>query len=241
MEYVFEILLPLPQLREGRKALYGHSYGGNFVLHMHFSTKADVLDVFIAASPTIWLNGKFLETESEPAFHSSRSEQSAENAAKQAEPSLLLSFGSPGQQSLTQRADQLDESFRKKVAVAEDAQLKVEVLALAERLERCRNLSSVSMYELPGEDHGSAAVVRLQRGIMSSCFERHSDLGQSLLVYENIAGIKESVRSYAERTERSTRTTSSVSYTRCKSHCQNKRPNALQNTIPLVCPVLFST
>ena len=157
MPYVFDVLLPLPQLKQGRKALYGHSYGGIFALHALF-TKPTLFDTFIAASPIIWWNKSFLVNVEEPEFVS-RKEQFASS------PSLFMTHGGC-RQDVVKRPGESDEVYQLRCSAAEDSQMKDAVLRMAARLRECSKLNAVCTREYLEEDHGSAAVTGLQAGIM---------------------------------------------------------------------------
>lgn len=157
MDYVFGTLLPLPELKEGRKALYGHSYGGIFALHALF-TAPTLFDAFIAASPIIWWNRSFLVNEDEPKFLARQ-----ENIASP--PSLLFTCGGC-QKDIVKRPEESDEIYKWRRAAAEDSRMKDAVLAMASRLKDCPKLKTILSHDFPDEDHGSAAVTGLQLGIM---------------------------------------------------------------------------
>lgn len=155
MEHVFESLLPLPQLRNGRKALFGHSYGGIFALHALF-TAPSLFDTFIAASPIIWWNRSFL-TRIEEAEFLARDIKSA--------PTLLLTCGGC-KDDVSKRPEESEDVYKWRCAAAEDVQMKDTVMGLASRLKASAKLKTVLTHLYPDEDHGSAAVTGLQNGIM---------------------------------------------------------------------------
>ena len=157
MEHVFSTLLPLPQLRKGRKALYGHSYGGIFALHALFTTPS-LFDTFIAASPIIWWNRSFLVKVEESEFVARRDDSPVA-------PSLLLTCGGCSR-DVVKRAEESEEIYQWRCAAAEDDQMGDAVLAMASRLKACPKLRTVLTHQFVDEDHGGAAVTGLQRGIM---------------------------------------------------------------------------
>lgn len=156
MDYVYGTLLPVPQLMDGRKALYGHSYGGIFVLYALF-TAPTLFNTFIAASPIIWWNRNFLVTDLEPRFR--------EQEMVGSKPSLLMTHGHC-LQDVTKQPGEADERFKKRLGIAEGEPMKECVLAMASRLKESSKLSSVLTHQFMEEDHGSAAVTGLQMGIM---------------------------------------------------------------------------
>jgi predicted alpha/beta superfamily hydrolase len=162
MEYVYGTLLPLPELRSGRKALFGHSYGGIFALYALF-TAPTLFDTFIAASPIVWWNKNFLEKELETPFR-------AQQESMKSPPSLLMTWGF-GQQDVTKRSNESEDAFKKRLGIAEGEQMKDGVLSMASRLRSSEKLRTILTHEFADEDHGSAAVTGLQMGIMK--FLRH--------------------------------------------------------------------
>lgn len=68
-----------------RDGLYGHSFGGLFVLYALF-TRPDLFDVFLSASPYILWNNEYLLTQNSPLL-------SARLSNGTTEPALQLSYG----------------------------------------------------------------------------------------------------------------------------------------------------
>ncbi|CAM1501203.1 Fc.00g103650.m01.CDS01 [Cosmosporella sp. VM-42] len=157
MSYVEGTLFPHIPLREGRKALFGHSYGGLFTLNAIF-TKPGLFDTFIAASPSIWWNNLSIVHEQEKAFRE-------DDTPVQPKPRLLITFGS-GEQYLVQKPGESDEYFKKKQEFAEGKRMKDNALEMVARLEKCPRLRQVWKWEFQDEDHGSAASCALQRGLV---------------------------------------------------------------------------
>ncbi|KAF5010526.1 hypothetical protein FDECE_3343 [Fusarium decemcellulare] len=157
MSHVNEKLFPKANLHTGRKALFGHSYGGIFALNVMF-TRPDLFHTYIAASPIIWWNNHFLVREQEEAFRARE---------KPVEPplSLVLTWGT-GKQDLVKKPDETDEEFKKRQDCSEDEQMKECAKELVTRLQNCPSVQKVSTREFHGEDHGSVAVTGLQHGIM---------------------------------------------------------------------------
>ena len=157
MEHVFGTLLPLPKLRNGRKALYGHSYGGIFALHALF-TRPTLFDTFIAASPIIWWNRSFLTKVEEPEFL-------ARDDELKSSPSLLLTCGGC-KKDVFKREEEPEDIYQWRCAAAEEDQMYDEVLALSSRLKGCPKLRTVLTHQFVDEDHGGSAVTGVQRAIM---------------------------------------------------------------------------
>lgn len=75
-----------PQVTVTREALFGHSYGGLFALHALF-TRPELFDCYIASSPSIWWNDRFIEQEAATFFLKS-------NMNSPSRPSLMVFWGS---------------------------------------------------------------------------------------------------------------------------------------------------
>ncbi|KAF2433976.1 hypothetical protein EJ08DRAFT_628085 [Tothia fuscella] len=157
MDYVFDTLLPMPGLRNRRKALFGHSYGGIFALYTLFTAPA-LFDTVIAASPITWWNRSFLTEVMEPAFR-------ANGQSLESPPSLFLPYGG-GKQDLVQQEDEAAEAFQKRRSSAENEKMTEEVLALAKRMRSCSKIRKVLTHQFVDEDHGSVAATSLQMGVI---------------------------------------------------------------------------
>lgn len=154
----------------GTQVLFGHSLGGLFVLYAMFE-KPDSFQVYLAASPSIFFS-KRIVLKGEPAFE--------QNAARKV-PRVLLTVGEyeypkasealmadyrryytthpeeiPGE-TATQAVNEL---FGKQ---PEDFNMRDDARSLAIRL--ARHGARVTFTEFPGEEHTSAAVCALNRGI----------------------------------------------------------------------------
>lgn len=162
MTHVERTLFPEVPLPAGRKALFGHSYGGIFALNALF-TQPTMFDFYIAASPTIWWSDDTLVKNQEAAFR-------GRDSPVQPAPTVLITWGT-GVEELEKQSDESDESFDKRKQIAEDAKMGKSVASLAARLRDCPSVQNVWTHHLPGEDHGSASVVGLQRGIMKFLLE----------------------------------------------------------------------
>lgn len=157
MSYVQTKIFPHLSLSTGRKALFGHSYGGLFALNALF-TQPELFDFYAAASPSIFWNNYSLVKNQEAQFHG------REHFPDPA-PSLLITWGT-GEQELVKRPGESDEHFERRKGDAEEKEMKSSAEALVARLEDCPGVQCVWTREFEGEDHGSAAVVGLQQGLI---------------------------------------------------------------------------
>lgn len=113
---------------------------------------------YIAASPTTWWSDNVLVKNQEAELH--RRKDGVDPA-----PSLFLTWGDCNDE-LDKRSGESDESFQRRKAIAEGREMRESVASLVGRLQDCPSVRDIWTCHFPGEDHCSAAVVGLQRGIM---------------------------------------------------------------------------
>jgi len=139
------------QVDPQRQVLFGHSFGGLFVLHALF-TRPEAFNVFVAASPSIWWNDCSVLEEA-TAFEA--------RAAKLTAPvQVLLNAGereAPGFGESPQRAQVL--ASRKQVEHAQ---------SLAQRLNAWNNPCLSAEFEcFAREDHGSTLLPACNRAVQA--------------------------------------------------------------------------
>lgn len=157
MPYVEDKLFPKANLHTGRKALYGHSYGGIFALNTMF-TEPELFNSYLIGSPVIWWNKDFLIREPEKTFLA---------RDKPVDPpfSLALTWGT-GKGDLVREPEETDEEWWKRQNCAEHDQMRETAQAMASRLEKSPSVKKIWTREFEGEDHGSVAVTGLQQSLM---------------------------------------------------------------------------
>lgn len=156
--HVEKSLFPTRNLNNGRKALFGHSYGGIFTLNTLY-TKPFLFDTYIAASPITWWNKDFLINTLEPKFRDR--EDSLTPPV-----SLILAWGGC-KSDMVQHNGESDAVYQTRLKCAEPDQMKECSEALAARMRGCSHVRSVQTRSFDHEDHGSAAVAGLQHGMTS--------------------------------------------------------------------------
>ncbi|CAK7243446.1 MAG: hypothetical protein STHCBS139747_004968 [Sporothrix thermara] len=139
-----------------KKVLFGHSFGGLFTLFSLF-TAPDVFDVYIAASPSIWFNDAALVEEQEKQF------MDAPALAKK--PLLYINSGTAEQDDVFRKPGDTDEKFNERLGFLKRNKMNEHAREMAQRMEASGKLGEVWLQEFSLEDHGSAAVCGLQRGI----------------------------------------------------------------------------
>ncbi|KAH8680332.1 Alpha/Beta hydrolase protein [Ilyonectria robusta] len=164
MPHVQDTLFPKAPLNTGRKALFGHSYGGIFALNTLY-TKPELFNTIIAGSPVVWWNYSSIIKEQEKAFL-------ARKDTIDKPPALLMTYGSAASE-LKMTPGEPDESFAKRKACSEADQMETRVKEMVERLGSSPNIRNIWTWKFEGEDHGSSAVTGVQHGIIKFLCEKH--------------------------------------------------------------------
>ncbi|KAK2593566.1 hypothetical protein QQS21_008741 [Conoideocrella luteorostrata] len=149
-----------------RRGLFGHSYGGLFSLNALY-TKPALFDTIIAASPTVWWNKFSIVNFQEKLF---RDQPPAQDAPS---PSLILTWGSSKQEFADGDCpDAGSGSWNNGNCDAEEDPMEESMAGLVVRLKDSEKLRALWTWKLKGEDHGSAAVAGLQRGLFQFLLEK---------------------------------------------------------------------
>ena len=149
----------------GRQALFGHSFGGLFVLHALF-TRPESFQVYVAGSPSLWWGH-------EAAFEDARAflRQEPKGPAKR----LLLTVGGLEDRVLPQEEEALVRAFPK----LDPEELRERYRAYVARIAPVANCSrlfgmlregsrldlDVRFVTFPGEQHSSVIPAYLARGV----------------------------------------------------------------------------
>lgn len=165
MPFVEQSVLPAVPLRRMNHVLFGHSFGGLFSLYTLF-TRPSLFDTYIAASPSIWWNGCSIVHEQEKEFLTSTEarNQSCSGSSGQSKPRLYITYGSY-EQNPPKRPLEPDDQYEQRRKHAAERRAKDNVQDMVSRLGVSGKLEELWVQELKDEDHGSAAVVGIQRGI----------------------------------------------------------------------------
>ncbi len=134
-----------------RQALYGHSYGGLCTLHALF-TRPAMFQTYVAASPSIWYRDRIVLGGLE-GF-------ALRVKALSARPALLLTAGELEQPSASGAV-----APGARAAILDQRQMAGEARNLAARLDGEGTLSRVQFMLFAGENHGSAALPAMARGL----------------------------------------------------------------------------
>ncbi|KAJ5600566.1 hypothetical protein N7450_001633 [Penicillium hetheringtonii] len=136
-------------------ALFGHSYGALFALHTLFTAPTS-FDAYLAASPSIWWNDKFI-IEEENAFYQSSDVHH--------HPLVWMSYGSLEQTPEQQKDESADDFAKRRLSAAERrmADNCDEMYVCLKASERV-GIMKKNVYE--GEDHGSVIATSLSGSIL---------------------------------------------------------------------------
>ncbi|KAB2570605.1 Ferri-bacillibactin esterase BesA [Lasiodiplodia theobromae] len=152
-----------PDVRIGPQALWGHSYGGLFALYALF-TRPRLFDTVVAASPSVWWNERrIVQVEREYRRGKRRGEEEEEEQRSHA-PQLFVMYGSD-EQFPKRFHHESEEEFAVRKKLAAERRMKDNAIEMGSRLRDSGLLRKVWLQEFQDEDHGSAALCALSRGI----------------------------------------------------------------------------
>jgi predicted alpha/beta superfamily hydrolase len=163
IEFIDQVLRPFvqstlfPNVHFTRDALYGHSFGGLFIIHA-LITRPDLFDTFISASPAIfWNNGSILDE----VHRIGSSDQRAQNATR---PAFAINYGSLEQFPIRRRTE-TEEAFQSRKAIIETFKMTDNCNELYRRIRGNCRLRDVILKEYTGQDHSSVAASAITDGI----------------------------------------------------------------------------
>ncbi|KAF9895317.1 hypothetical protein FE257_000221 [Aspergillus nanangensis] len=145
-----------PQMCVSREALYGHSYGGLFVLHALF-TRPSLFDCYMASSPSIWFNDRCILQEADAFL-------GKQNTTDEKLASFMVFWGSL-EQSCPRRNNESDEEYRKRKEAAEMVKMADNILELCGMLRGCQRLHTLLAHEYDGEEHTSVMACSMSRSL----------------------------------------------------------------------------
>ncbi|KAH8655333.1 Alpha/Beta hydrolase protein [Xylariales sp. PMI_506] len=150
------------QLSQGRRAIFGHSFGGLFTLFTMF-TRPALFDTYVSASPSIFFNDCSVIRYQEKDFLASKAEAASDGTDRK--PLVYLSYGSL-EQHVPQNRGEPDDHYAKRSAQELERKMADHAAELRDRLEASGRFREVAFTEFEGEDHMGAAICGLQRGIV---------------------------------------------------------------------------
>lgn len=146
-----------PNVDLGREALYGHSFGGLFVVYA-LLTRPDLFDSFLSASPALYWNDGYILN------HTSWLNESSVPANDTQKPTFRLAYGDLEQYPVRRRTETDEQwEFREELyatfAMTDNSNKLYQSLLGNERLR------DVKLKEYVGSDHAAVAAVALADGI----------------------------------------------------------------------------
>jgi predicted alpha/beta superfamily hydrolase len=162
LDFIEETVKPavkarFPRVNVTREALFGHSYGGLFALHALF-TRPGLFDCYIASSPSIWWNDRFIE-------HEAISFLLKYDTESPSRPSLMVFCGSLEQDAPSRTAHESVDDYEARKKVWLDLRMVDNVRSLCDRLRGCERLHNVLAHEFQGEEHTSVMACSMNRGL----------------------------------------------------------------------------
>lgn len=148
-----------PQLIVSREGLYGHSYGGVFVLHA-LLTRPTMFHSYLVSSPSIWWNPACIMEEAKEFLK--KEDDIVQNGSL---PSMAMFWGSFEQTSPRWDNESLKD-YEKRAQIEFDQKMVGHAFGLSEMLRGSKALRAVKSEEYHGEDHLSVMPCSVSRSLM---------------------------------------------------------------------------
>ncbi|KAH8700908.1 putative siderophore esterase [Talaromyces proteolyticus] len=146
-----------PHLRVSREALYGHSYGGLFALHVLF-TRPHLFDCYLAGSPSIWWNSRCILHEAKTFI------EEKEKPMDEKTPSLMVFWGAFEQNPPQWDNEPLDH-YEGRKQIASDLRMAGNAIDLCTILKGSKRLRTIIDYEYDSEEHTSVMPCSISRSL----------------------------------------------------------------------------
>lgn len=147
-----------PNAAFDRDALYGHSFGGLFVLYA-LAVRPDLFDTFLSASPALTFNNDYVFNYT--GFLAPLKKAPTTNATK---PAFQLSYGKL-EQSLVKRRTETDQEFAFRQSILLPNRMTEVSQKLYAELENSPALRDIEIHEYPFSDHAAVGAAALADGI----------------------------------------------------------------------------
>jgi pimeloyl-ACP methyl ester carboxylesterase len=149
-----------PNAEFDRDALYGHSFGGLFVLYA-LTVRPDLFDTFLAASIALTFNNNYVFDHTEFLAPLISPNTTSSNTTK---PALQLSYGAL-ETDFVQRRTETDEEFAFRVSILEGNQMRPLMQKLYGMVKNSSALRNVELQEYPNTDHAALGATALANGL----------------------------------------------------------------------------
>lgn len=176
LDFIKDVLRPwvrstvFPGVSFTRDALYGHSFGGLFVIYA-LITRPDLFDAFISASPAIfWNNGSILDDVSRLLGSSSSREEypgcggASHGNGTLSRPAYLVGYGSLEQFPVKRRTE-TEAAFQARKSLIQTFRMTDYCHELYDRVRVSGGTRDVVLKEYLGQDHAGVAASALTDAI----------------------------------------------------------------------------
>jgi hypothetical protein len=172
IEFIDHVLRPwvrstvFPGVSFTRDALYGHSFGGLFIIYA-LITNPRLFDTFISASPAIfWNNGSILDDVSQrlsSPTHLMRDDE-AERHGGYSKPAFFIGYGSLEQFPVKRRTE-TEAAFQARKSLFQTSRMTEYCHELYDRVRASDKTRDVVLKEYLGQDHAGVGGSALTDGI----------------------------------------------------------------------------
>lgn len=166
IEFIDTVLRPwvrdtaFPNAVFDRDALYGHSFGGLFVLYA-LVARPDLFDTFLSASPALTFNNDYVFNHTDFLAPLKKTEPRTANATK---PAFQISYGAL-EQAPVKRRTETDEQFAFRQSILIPNRMTDLSQKLYNELKDSPALRDVEIHEYPFSDHAAVGAAALADGI----------------------------------------------------------------------------
>jgi pimeloyl-ACP methyl ester carboxylesterase len=150
-----------PKAEFDRDALYGHSFGGLFVLYA-LTVRPDLVDTFLSASPALFFNNDYVFNNTD--FLAPLTSPSTNKTSNTTKPAFQISYGAL-EQGLVKRRTETDEEFAFRQSILVPQRMTDLSQKLYSMLENSTALRDISIHEYPFSDHAALGAAALADGI----------------------------------------------------------------------------
>lgn len=147
-----------PKAHFDRDALYGHSFGGLFVLYA-LTVRPDLFDTFLAASPALFWNNDYVFNYTN--FLKPLTVTPPKNLSK---PAFQLSYGALEQNPVKRRTE-TDAEFAFRQSIEQPSRMTDLVTKLYNQVKTSPVLRDVSVHQYPFSDHAAVGGAAISDGI----------------------------------------------------------------------------
>jgi hypothetical protein len=150
-----------PNAAFDRDALYGHSFGGLFVLYA-LTTRPDLFDTFLSASPALFFNNDYVFNYTD--FLAPLKQEDVPKTPNATKPAFQISYGTL-EQAPVKRRTETDEAFAFRQSILAPMRMTDLSQKLYGELKDSPVLRAVEIREYPFSDHAAVGAAALADGI----------------------------------------------------------------------------